>query len=107
MMVQLQTSPLPGLRLRPYIPVHRGRIHADWSSNQTKNSTRSLLGDVIVNIKLELEYIENTLFGCSKVLAKIIEAMKSQDGALQAKHVISMDGGATTRLEFSLIPEQR
>ena len=29
------------------------------------------------------------------ILPKIVEATKSQDGALEAKHVISMDGGAT------------
>jgi len=35
------------------------------------------------------------------------QATKSQDKQLEHKHVISMDGGATARLEFSLLPEQR
>jgi len=30
-------------------------VEVDWSFDQTKNSTRLWLGDVNVNIKLELE----------------------------------------------------
>jgi len=29
-----------GLNLRPFIPIRHGRVEADWSLDQTKNSTR-------------------------------------------------------------------